>query len=46
VIGEARRRHPDLHDQDFSIAMFVDLTTEIRCPDDHRTNVSASGLIL
>jgi hypothetical protein len=32
VIGEARRRHPDLHDQDFSIAMFVDLTTEFVAP--------------
>jgi hypothetical protein len=32
VIQEARRRHPDLHDQDFSMAMFADVTAEFVAP--------------
>jgi hypothetical protein len=28
AIQEARRRHPDLHDQEFSMAMFADVTAE------------------
>jgi UDP:flavonoid glycosyltransferase YjiC (YdhE family) len=31
-IQEARRRHPDLHDQDFSMAMFADVTAEFAAP--------------
>jgi hypothetical protein len=37
AIQEPRRRHPDPHDQDFSMAMFADVTRRIRCPGDHRT---------
>jgi UDP:flavonoid glycosyltransferase YjiC (YdhE family) len=29
AIQEARRRHPDLHGQDFSMAMFADVTAEL-----------------
>jgi hypothetical protein len=36
AVQEARRRHPDLHDQDFSMAMFADVTAEVRYPDDDR----------
>ena len=32
AIQEARRRHPDLHDQDFSMAMFADVTAESVAP--------------
>jgi UDP:flavonoid glycosyltransferase YjiC (YdhE family) len=32
AIQEARRRHPDLHDQDFSRAMFADVTAESVAP--------------
>jgi hypothetical protein len=32
AIQEARRRHPDLHDQDFSMAMFADVTAEFATP--------------
>ena len=32
AIQEARRRHPDLHDQDFSMAMFADVTAEFAIP--------------
>src|SRR5687767_5622376 len=32
AIQEARRRHPDLHDQDFSMAMFADVTAEAVAP--------------
>jgi UDP:flavonoid glycosyltransferase YjiC (YdhE family) len=32
AIQEARRRHPDLHDQEFSMAMFADVTAEIVAP--------------
>ena len=28
AIQEARRRHPDLHGEDFSLAMFADVTAE------------------
>src|SRR5688572_19506735 len=32
AIQEARRRHPELHDQDFSMAMFADVTAEAVAP--------------
>ena len=32
AIQEARRRHPELHDQDFSMAMFADVTAETVAP--------------
>jgi hypothetical protein len=32
AIQETRRRHPDLHDQDFSMAMFADVTAEFAAP--------------
>jgi UDP:flavonoid glycosyltransferase YjiC (YdhE family) len=32
AIEETRRRHPDLHDQDFSMAMFADVTAESVAP--------------
>ena len=32
AIQEARRRHPDLHDQDFSMAMFADVAAEFVAP--------------
>ena len=32
AIQEARRRHPDLHDVDFSMAMFADVTAESVAP--------------
>jgi UDP:flavonoid glycosyltransferase YjiC (YdhE family) len=32
AIQEARRRHPDLHDQDFSMIMFADVTAESVAP--------------
>jgi UDP:flavonoid glycosyltransferase YjiC (YdhE family) len=32
AVQEARRRHPDLHDQDFSMAMFADVTAEFATP--------------
>src|SRR4029453_14217324 len=32
AIQEARRRHPDLHDQEFSMAMFADVTAESVAP--------------
>ncbi len=32
AIQEARRRHPDLHGQDFSMAMFADVTAEFATP--------------
>ncbi len=32
AIDETRRRHPDLHDQDFSTAMFADVTAEFTAP--------------
>ena len=32
AIQEARRRHPDLHGQDFSMAMFADVTAEFVSP--------------
>jgi UDP:flavonoid glycosyltransferase YjiC (YdhE family) len=32
TIQEARRRHPDLHDQDFSMAMFADVAAEFVAP--------------
>ena len=32
AIQEARRRHPDLDDQDFSMAMFADVTAEFATP--------------
>jgi hypothetical protein len=32
AIQETRSRHPDLHDQDFSMAMFADVTAELAAP--------------
>jgi UDP:flavonoid glycosyltransferase YjiC (YdhE family) len=32
TIQEARRRHPDLHDQDFSMTMFADVAAEFVAP--------------
>ena len=32
AIKEARRRHPDLHDQDFSMTMFADVVAEFVAP--------------
>ena len=32
AIEEARRRHPDLHGQDFSMAMFADVAAESVAP--------------
>jgi hypothetical protein len=32
AIQETGRRHPDLHDQDFSMAMFADVTAEFATP--------------
>jgi UDP:flavonoid glycosyltransferase YjiC (YdhE family) len=32
AIEETRRRHPDLHDQDFSTAMFADVAAEFTAP--------------
>jgi UDP:flavonoid glycosyltransferase YjiC (YdhE family) len=32
AIQEARRRHPELHDQDFSMAMFADVAAESVAP--------------
>jgi hypothetical protein len=32
AVQEARRRHSDLHDQDFSMAMFADVTAEFAAP--------------
>ena len=32
AINEARRRHPDLHDQDFSMTMFADVVAEFVAP--------------
>jgi hypothetical protein len=32
AVQEARRRHPDLDDQDFSMAMFADVTAEFATP--------------
>jgi hypothetical protein len=32
AIQEARRRHPDLHDEDLSMAMFADVTAESVAP--------------
>ncbi|HET9304009.1 MAG TPA: glycosyltransferase [Propionibacteriaceae bacterium] len=32
AIQETRRRHPDLHDEDFSMAMFADVTAEFAAP--------------
>ena len=36
AIQETRRRHPDLHDQDFSMAMFADVTAEPLQADNDR----------
>ena len=32
AVQETRRRHPDLHDQDFSMAMFADVAAETAAP--------------